>query len=56
MVLSWQGTYGWPTIAPVITQYKIGGVLLFTPNFGGAPAGVKQWSDRLHALAESRCC
>ena len=55
IVLSWQGKYGWSTIAPVITQYKIGGVLLFTPNFGGAPAGVKQWSDRLHALAESRC-
>ena len=55
IVLSWQGKFGWSTIAPVITQYKIGGVLLFTPNFGGTPAGVKQWSDRLHALAQSQC-
>ena len=30
-------------------------MLLFTPNFGGTPAGVKQWSDRLHALAQSQC-
>jgi len=55
MVLSWQGKYGWSTIAPLMTKYKIGGVLLFTPNFGGTPAGVKQWSDRLHALAQSQC-
>jgi len=55
MVLSWQGKYGWSTIAPLMTKYKLGGVLLFTPNFGGTPAGVKQWSDRLHALAESQC-
>ena len=55
IVLSWQGKFGWSTIAPVNTQYKIGGVLLFTPNFGGTPAGVKQWSDRLHTLAQSQC-
>ncbi len=55
IVLSWQGKFGWSTIAPLITTYKIGGVLLFTPNFGGTPAGVKRWSDRLHALAQSQC-
>jgi len=55
IVLSWQGKYGWSTISPLITNYKIGGVLLFTPNFGGTPAGVKQWSDRLHSLAQSQC-
>jgi beta-N-acetylhexosaminidase len=55
IVLSWQGKYGWSTIATLMTQYKLGGVLLFTPNFGGTPAGVKQWSDRLHALAQSQC-
>jgi len=55
IVLSWQGKYGWSTVAPLMTQYKIGGVLVFTPNFGGTPAGVKQWSDRLHALAQSQC-
>ena len=55
IVLSWQGKFGWSTIAPLMTQYKLGGVLLFTPNFGGTAAGVKQWSDRLHALAQSQC-
>jgi len=55
IVLSWRGKYGWSTIAPLVSQYKLGGVLLFTPNFGGTPAGVKQWSDRLHALAQSQC-
>jgi len=55
IVLSWQGKYGWSTIAPLMTQYKLGGVLLFTPNFGGTPAGVNQWSDRLHALAQRQC-
>jgi beta-N-acetylhexosaminidase len=55
IVLSWRGKYGWSTIAPLVSKYKLGGVLLFTPNFGGTPAGVKQWSDRLHALAQSQC-
>src|SRR5207249_7343916 len=35
--------------------YHIGGVLLFTPNFGGTPAGVRAWSDRLQALASESC-
>ena len=55
IVLSWSGRVGWPTIQPLLVKYKIGGVLLFTPNFGGTPAGVKQWSDRLQALASSQC-
>jgi beta-N-acetylhexosaminidase len=55
IVLSWRGKYGWSTIAPLVSKYKLGGVLLFTPNFGGTPAGVKQWSDHLHALAQSQC-
>jgi len=55
IVLSWEGKYGWSIVAPLITKYKIGGVLLFTPNFGGTPAGVRQWSDRLHVLAQGQC-
>ncbi len=55
IVLSWQGKYGWSTVAPLIAKYKLGGVLLFTPNFGGTPAGVKQWSDRLNRLAAGQC-
>src|SRR5437016_13336608 len=53
IVLSWNGRVGWPTIEPLLVKYKIGGVLLFTPHFGGTPAGVKVWSDRLQALASS---
>src|SRR5438552_16215924 len=55
IVLSWNGRVGWPTIEPLLVKYKIGGVLLLTPNFGGTPAGVKVWSDRLHAPASSEC-
>ena len=55
MVLSWKGTVGWPAVRPVLSQYHIGGVLLFTPNFGGTPAGVRAWSDRLQALASESC-
>src|SRR5207247_4657530 len=55
IVLSWYGRVGWATVQPLLAKYKIGGVLLFTPNFGGTPAGVRQWSDRLQALASSEC-
>jgi beta-N-acetylhexosaminidase len=39
----------------VVQRYQVGGVLLFTPNFGGTPAGVHQWSDRLTSLASATC-
>ena len=55
MVLSWKGTVGWDFVRPVLAQYHIGGVLLFTPNFGGSPTGVRKWSDRMQALASSAC-
>ena len=55
IVLSWSGKYGWKTVQPLLVKYKIGGILLFTPNFGGTPAGVRQWSDQLQALASSEC-
>jgi beta-N-acetylhexosaminidase len=55
MVLSWKGTVGWDAVRPVLLRYHIGGVLMFTPNFGGAPAGVRVWSDRLSDLATQAC-
>lgn len=55
MVLSWKGTVGWDAVRPILLRYRIGGVLLFTPNFGGTPAGVRVWSDRLSSLATQAC-
>ena len=55
MVLSWRGTVEWSTVAPILTRYQVGGVLLFTSNFGGAPADLKSWTDRINALASSNC-
>jgi beta-N-acetylhexosaminidase len=55
MVLSWKGTVGWSAVRPVLQRYQVGGVLLFTPNFGGTPTGVHQWSDRLNSLASATC-
>ena len=55
MVLSWKGTVGWDVVRPLLLRYRIGGVLLFTSNFGGTPAGVRVWSDRLSSLATQSC-
>lgn len=55
MVLSWKGTVGWDSVRPVLLRYHVGGVLLFTPNFGGTPAGARVWSDRLSGLASASC-
>jgi beta-N-acetylhexosaminidase len=55
MVLSWKGTIGWPTVSQYMRRYQFGGVLLFTPNFGGTPAGVRGWSDKLAALGAQTC-
>jgi len=55
MVISWKGTIGWPTVRPLLLANHIGGVLLFTPNFGGSPAGVRAWSDQLQTLASEAC-
>lgn len=54
-VLSWRGSLDWSTVRPELVNDHIGGVLLFTSNFGGTPAGMKEWSDRLQALATSTC-
>jgi len=55
MVISWRGSVGWPAVRQLMTADHIGGVLLFTPNFGGSPAGVRAWSDDLNALATQTC-
>lgn len=55
MVLSWKATVDWSVVRTELVNDQIGGVLVFTANFGGTPQGVKEWSDRLQALASSEC-
>ena len=55
MVFSWRGALDWSSVRPYLVQDHVGGALLFTANFGGTPAGMKDWSDRLTALATSEC-
>ena len=55
MVLSWRGSVDWSVVRPVLLNNDVGGVLLFTPNFGGSPDGLKGWTDRINALASSAC-
>ncbi len=55
MVLSWRGSVDWSVVEPVLTRYQVGGVLLFTANFGGAPSDLKWWIDRINALASGNC-
>lgn len=55
MVFSWRGALDWASVRPYLVQDHVGGVLFFTANFGGTPAGMKEWSDRLLALSMSEC-
>ena len=55
MVLSWRGSVDWSVVRQVLLNNEVGGVLLFTPNFGGSPDGLKDWTDRINALAASAC-
>jgi len=55
MVFSWRGSVDWSVVRPLLVNDQIGGVLLFTPNFGGNTADLKSWSDKLQALASSTC-
>lgn len=55
MILSWQASTPWPVVRAELMRDQIGGVLLFTPNFGGQPSGLKALADRLQALASSTC-
>src|SRR5947209_13358003 len=55
MVFSWRGSVDWSVVRPLLVNNQIGGVLLFTPNFGGNASDLKAWSDKLQALASSTC-
>jgi beta-N-acetylhexosaminidase len=55
MVLSWRASVDWNIVRPVLVSDRIGGVLLFTPNFAGNTADLKFWTDRLTSLAASTC-
>jgi len=55
MVVSWRGAVPFDAVRPLLINDQIGGVLLFTPNFGGDPASLKGLSDRLQTLASSAC-
>ena len=55
MVISWRASVGWASVRALMAQDHIGGILLFTPNFGGTPAGVLSWSNYLHALDAELC-
>jgi beta-N-acetylhexosaminidase len=55
MVLSWRGAVDWSVVHPVLTRYQVGGVLLFTANFGGYPSDLKFWTDRINVLASNNC-
>ena len=55
MVISWRASLGFSAVRQELVDDQVGGVLLFTPNFGGSPAGLRQLSDRLEALATTSC-
>ena len=55
IVISWRASVEWPEVRSVLVDDHVGGVLLFTPNFGGTPAGAKEWSDRLQVLSATTC-
>jgi beta-N-acetylhexosaminidase len=58
VVISWKagGQEGrWPTLKSLFVDGKVGGALLLAANFGGDPASLKRWSDRLSALTSSSC-
>jgi beta-N-acetylhexosaminidase len=55
MVASWRGSTDWTSVSAFLANDRIGGALLFTPNFGGEPYALREWTDRLNALAASSC-
>lgn len=54
LVVSQSGTTISPTVQQLLVKGKVGGVLLFRPNFG-TPAGLRAWTTRLQALANAAC-
>ncbi|HET7419352.1 MAG TPA: glycoside hydrolase family 3 N-terminal domain-containing protein [Candidatus Dormibacteraeota bacterium] len=55
MVFSWRGAVPNESVMPVLAHDQVGGVLLFTANFGGYSPDLKYLSDRLQRLASSEC-
>jgi len=54
LVVSQFGTTISPTLQQLLVKGRVGGVLLFRPNFK-TPAGLKAWTSRLQALASAAC-
>jgi len=54
LVVSQFGTTISPTLQQLLVKGRVGGVLLFQPNFK-TPAGLKAWTSRLQALASAAC-
>jgi len=54
LVASWRGPGIPPGVRSLLDDGRVGGVLLFTSNFGG-PEGLSALSDSLRALASSAC-
>ena len=54
LVVSQFGTTISPTLQQLLVRDRVGGVLLFRPNFK-TPAGLKAWTSRLQALASAAC-
>lgn len=55
MILSWTASTPWAVVREELARDQIGGVLLFTPNFGGLPSGMRALDNRLQALASRTC-
>ena len=54
VVVSQFGTTISPTLQQLLVKGRVGGVLLFRPNFK-TPAGLKAWTSRLQALESAAC-
>jgi beta-N-acetylhexosaminidase len=54
LVVSQFGATISPTLQQLIVKGRVGGVLLFAPNFKNA-AGLKAWTARLQAVASAAC-
>lgn len=55
MIASWRASLDFSVVERQLVNDRIGSVLVFTPNFGGTPAGMRALSDQLTALSSSEC-
>jgi beta-N-acetylhexosaminidase len=55
MILSWTATTPWSAVQAELVRDEVGSVLLFTPNFGGLPSGMRALDTRLQAVASTEC-